>query len=120
MVKNHNKRPLSELKKNENKNKKTNEGCNSTEGFLFRGRIEDYEIGIDIGKGAYAIVKQAVHKSTNKKFAIKIYEKYKLLDPIRNNSVKTEIDILKKINHTSIVKLYEVIDTPKQVFSNKY
>lgn len=70
----------------------------------------------ELGKGAYAIVKHAVHKVTNKKFAIKIYEKYKLLDPIRKNSVKREIEILKKVDHISIVKLHEVIDTSKQVF----
>jgi MAP/microtubule affinity-regulating kinase len=52
---------------------------------------------------------------SNKKFAIKIYEKYKLLDPIRKNSVKREIEILKKVDHNSIVKLFEVIDTSKQI-----
>jgi len=74
-------------------------------------------LGKELGKGAYAIVRHAIHKGTNKKFAIKIYEKYKLLDPIRKNSVKREIEILKKVDHITIVKLHEVIDTIKQVDS---
>jgi hypothetical protein len=55
---------------------KLNEASLSTEASsAFRGRIEDYAIGKEIGKGAYAIVKQALHKPSNKKMAIKFYEK---------------------------------------------
>jgi 5'-AMP-activated protein kinase catalytic alpha subunit len=49
--------------------------------------------------------------------AIKIFDKVKLMDPVKKTVVKKEIDILKMTNHTNIVKLYEVIDTPKQVFN---
>jgi hypothetical protein len=95
---------------------KLNEASLSTEASsVFRGRIEDYAIGKEIGKGAYAIVKLAHHKPTNKKMAIKIYEKVKLLDNQRKNSVKREIQILKKLDHLNIVKLNEVIDNTKQV-----
>lgn len=88
----------------------------TTEASIFKGKIEDYTIGKEIGKGAYAIVKQATHKSTNRKFAIKIYEKVKLLDPERKGSVKREIRILKKMeHHDNIVKLIEIIETNRQV-----
>jgi MAP/microtubule affinity-regulating kinase len=70
-----------------------------------------------IGQGAYAVVKEATHKKTGKKVAIKIYDKYKLLDPQRKKSVNREIRILQRLNHPHIVKLYEVIDTAKQVHS---
>lgn len=93
-----------------------NEGSLSTEASNhFRGRLEDYAIGKEIGKGAYAIVKQALHKPTNRKVAIKIYEKVKLLDSQRKNSVKREISILKRIDNQYIVKLVEMIDNSKQV-----
>lgn len=82
---------------------------------MFRGRVEDYTIGKEIGKGAYAIVKQSVHKPTGKKLAIKIYEKLKLMDPLRKSAVKREILILKKLDHENVIRLYEVIDTAKQV-----
>lgn len=95
---------------------KLNEASLSTEASsIFRGRLEDYAIGKEIGKGAYAVVKQGLHKPTNKKVAIKIYEKIKLLDTQRKNSVKREITILKKLEHSNIVKLHEVIDNTKQV-----
>ena len=37
-----------------------------------------YEIGEEIGKGAYAKLKIAINKITKEKFAIKIYEREKL------------------------------------------
>ena len=46
---------------------------------------------------------------------MKIYEKYKLLDQSKKNAVNREINIMKKANHKSIVKLKEVINTNKQV-----
>ena len=42
--------------------------------------LEDYSLGKDIGKGAYAIVKEAVHKTTGIRVAIKFYDKTKLAD----------------------------------------
>ena len=54
-------------------------------------------------------------KSTKEKYAMKIYEKYKLLDQSKKNAVNREINIMKKANHKSIVKLKEVINTNKQV-----
>lgn len=56
-----------------------------------------------------------IHKPTNKKVAIKIYEKYKLLDPQRRKSVRREIKLMEKLNHPNIIKLYEAIDTSRQV-----
>lgn len=83
---------------------------------IFKNKIEDYQIGKEIGKGAYAIVKSVTHKPTNKKFAIKFYEKVKLLDPEKKGSVKREIQILKKMEkHENIVNLIEVIETNRQV-----
>ena len=78
-------------------------------------RLEDYTFGEEIGKGAYAVVKKAIHNPTKEIFAIKIYEKSRLIDLQKKNSVKKEIQILKKINHKNIVKLYEIIQTTHQV-----
>jgi hypothetical protein len=110
-------RPKTGHKKYETEYKVHETSLSTQASSLFKGKIEDYAIGKEIGKGAYAIVKQALHKPTNRKVAVKIYEKSKLLDPQRNSSVKREIQILKKIDHVNIVKLHEVIDTPKQVKS---
>lgn len=80
-----------------------------------QGCIEDYAIGKLIGTGAYAAVKAAMLKSEGKKYALKIYEKYRLTDPSKKKNVDREIDILKKLNHPHIVKMYDVIETSKQL-----
>lgn len=82
----------------------------------FRGKIEDYIIGKEIGKGSYAIVKKGLNRNSNRKVAIKIYDKISLFDPQKKSSVKKEIEILKICDHENIVKLYEVIDTSKFMY----
>ena len=77
--------------------------------------LEEFTLGKLIGTGAYASVKLAVSKTEGKKFALKIYEKYRLTDPSKKKNVAREIEILKKIGHPNIVKMFEVIETPKQL-----
>ena len=64
--------------------------------------VGEYTIGRQVGQGAYAQVKEAIHKSTGKKYAIKIYEKFRLQDTQRKRSVNNEINILKKIDHMAL------------------
>ena len=80
------------------------------------GLITDYVIGKDIGKGAYAVVKYAIHKSTNRKVAIKIYDKSKFMDQNKLKNVQREIQILHKLNHPNILKLYESIETETYIY----
>ena len=79
-------------------------------------KISNYSIIGQIGKGAYAVVKQGVEKKTGKKIAVKIYEKYQLADSQKKANVNREISLLKRLNHPNILKLYEVIDTPRQLY----
>ena len=60
-------------------------------------------------------MKLAVSKKNNQQVAIKVYDKYKLMDPQRKKSVLREIKILSQIRHENILKLYEVIETTRQV-----
>ena len=87
-----------------------------TNTHIFNGKIEDYLITKELGKGSYAVVKLAKHKITKDKYAIKIYTKESLLDPQKRNTVKNEINILKQLNHLNIMKLYEVIDSSKYLY----
>ena len=82
---------------------------------IFTGNIEEYRLGQEIGKGSFATVKLAIQKQTGDKFAIKIYDKNKLVDNARRGTVKREIQILKKLNSKYTIKLYEVIETTKYV-----
>jgi MAP/microtubule affinity-regulating kinase len=64
-----------------------------------------------IGKGSYAIVKLGKERTTGELFAIKIYDKYKLLQPHRRKNLKREIQILNKLDHPSIITLFKTIET---------
>jgi serine/threonine protein kinase len=79
--------------------------------FSQKSSLDEYIIGKQIGQGAYAVVRCGLNKVTNRKVALKIYKKYKLMDPNRRKSVKREIKLLEKMNNFHIIKLYEVIDT---------
>jgi len=75
--------------------------------------LDFYDIGKDIGKGAFSVVKEGVNKATGKKVAIK---------SIRTKFIKTkllmrEIDIMKKVgNHPAILKLYEVFESKNYLY----
>ena len=83
---------------------------------IFNGKIEDYLITKELGKGSYAIVKLAVNKNDKKKYAIKIYSRESLLDPQKRNTIKNEINILKQLDNINIMKIYEEIYTPKYLY----
>ena len=87
----------------------------SKENLATSSRMDKYAIGKIIGQGAYAVVKEAVDKTTNEKVAIKIYEKSSLIEPLRRDSVDREIKIVKKISHPHILNLIETVDTPKHL-----
>ena len=78
--------------------------------------INDYELGPIIGIGSYAEVKLGIHKITRKKYAIKIYQKDTLDDEDKKNCIKNEIYILNQLDHENIMKLYDIINTPKYLF----
>ena len=78
-------------------------------------KISNYEIGKVIGRGAYATVKICKNKITQEKFAMKIYEKKILSDNIKKKCIAREIEILKKLNHPNIVKLYDTIISDKNI-----
>ena len=83
---------------------------------IFNGKIDDYLITKELGRGTYAIVKLATHKITKQKYAMKVYTKELLLDPQKRNAVKNEVAVLKNLNHDNIMKLYEVIDTSNNLY----
>ena len=58
-----------------------------------------------MGTGAYGLVKVA--KCKGNMYAIKIYEKYRLLDMKKRRRVYMEASILKKLKpHKNIIRLY--------------
>ncbi len=78
-------------------------------------RLKSFKLIKKLGAGSYARVTQATDKLNNQ-YAIKIYEKYKLVEGHRRKNLRREISIMNKLNHKSIIKLYNVIETKRQVF----
>ena len=70
-----------------------------------------YKFDKILGKGNFAKVHLAWRKDNNKIFAIKTIEKRKILEHPRNlNSMYLEIQVMRKLNHPNIIKLYEVYE----------
>ena len=103
-------------KNNKNNTNYNSEMVGSDKKNIFNGKIENYLITKELGKGSCAVVKKAIHKITKEKFAIKIYTKEFLLDPQKRSVVKNEINILKHLDNKYIMKLYEEIDTPDYLY----
>jgi MAP/microtubule affinity-regulating kinase len=83
--------------------------------------INSYILDKVLGFGAYASVKLAKLKSDPTPdnpvwYAIKTYEKYKLIEPQKMKNVQREISLLTKLQHPNIIRLFCSIDTPKQIY----
>jgi len=76
---------------------------------------EKYDLGKVIGRGAFSVVKVGVRKSNKNKYAVKCISK-KLIDKKELTLLEREIDIMQKLQHTNIIGLVEVIDTPETLY----
>jgi len=78
--------------------------------------VGHYKLDKTLGLGAFGKVKLAQHLVTNQKVAIKILNKGKIRHMEMVEKVRREINILKMCTHPHIIRLYEVIDTPSDIF----
>jgi calcium-dependent protein kinase len=76
---------------------------------LKKGNIRDnYTIGRKLGAGSFGFVREAIHKGTGYKRAIKTIHKETLTEDMKAHSrFFAEVDILSRADHPNIVKLYE-------------
>ena len=73
-------------------------------------------MGKVIGEGTFGKVRLGTHSLTGEKVAIKVLEKNRITDLADVERVVREIHILKLIRHPNIIQLYEIIETPKQLY----
>jgi 5'-AMP-activated protein kinase catalytic alpha subunit len=78
--------------------------------------LGNYRLGKTLGIGAFGKVKLAHHIITGLKVAVKILNKGKIKHMEMAEKVRREINILKMCTHPHICRLYEVIDTPSDIF----
>ena len=107
------------------KNYKSNIPYNSNSPALSRSldytpirtaKIGKYVIKGTIGTGSFGKVKLGEHEVTGHKVAVKILNKVKLRNMEICGKVRREVQFLKLLRHPHIIKLYEVISTPTDVF----
>mmetsp|Transcript_28725 Transcript_28725/g.48266 ORF Transcript_28725/g.48266 Transcript_28725/m.48266 type:complete len:394 (+) Transcript_28725:58-1239(+) len=69
---------------------------------------QKYEKGPELGRGAFSVVYEATSRRSNRKYAVKIIEKKNVgQDMVR---LRTEIEILKRVQHPNIIRLKEIIE----------
>jgi len=83
--------------------------------FLFaRGIKKIYDFKETLGSGTFATVKLGVHKKTGEKFAIKVIDKSNIGD--FEDSLKTEVDVMKSVNHPNIICMKEIFDSSDKLY----
>ncbi|KAJ3354230.1 Map microtubule affinity-regulating kinase [Entophlyctis luteolus] len=78
--------------------------------------IGNYEILKTVGEGSFAKVKVAVHRITKQKVALKIIDKDRLPDEYSLKNIHREAQIMRLLDHPSVIQLYEVMETKKELF----
>ncbi|XP_041004441.1 SNF1-related protein kinase catalytic subunit alpha KIN10 isoform X3 [Juglans microcarpa x Juglans regia] len=89
----------------------TGPGGNDLDVFL-----RNYKLGKTLGIGSFGKVKIAEHILTGHKVAVKILNRRKIRNMEMEEKVRREIKILRLFMHPHIIRLYEVVDTPADIY----
>jgi serine/threonine protein kinase len=76
---------------------------------------DEYTLGKELGAGTFSVVREATHKATGEKFAIKCIKRAQLSSEDLTALV-AEVKILREMQHPHIVKLYDVFQEDKYFF----
>ncbi|KAL0241617.1 hypothetical protein GEMRC1_006852 [Eukaryota sp. GEM-RC1] len=79
-------------------------------------RVGNYSLGSVIGEGTFGKVRKATHIPTSAKVAMKVLEKSKIHDNADIERITREIRILRLLNHPNLIRLLEVIDSPRHLY----
>jgi serine/threonine protein kinase len=72
-------------------------------------------LGIVLGQGGFAVVREAVHKQTHQRVAVKIFEK-RGLEQKDLNDLQREIAISQRLRHPHLIQLIDVYETETHVY----
>jgi len=68
-----------------------------------------------LGAGSFAVVRRATHKGKGKDYAVKIIHKTSL-SPDELSTLNDEVEILQKISHQHIIKLFDIYETSSNFY----
>ncbi|XP_018488830.1 SNF1-related protein kinase catalytic subunit alpha KIN10 [Raphanus sativus] len=92
------------------------EGSGGGRGGGVESILPNYKLGRTLGIGSFGRVKIAEHSLTGHKVAIKILNRRKIKNMEMEEKVRREIKILRLFMHPHIIRLYEVIETPTDIY----
>lgn len=77
------------------------------------GRLADFEMGKQLGSGHFSTVMFATRKADGLKCAIKVMKK-----PAQSMQLQldAEIEIMRRIDHPTVVKLFDVFESEDKVY----
>ncbi|KAI3942917.1 hypothetical protein MKW92_042524 [Papaver armeniacum] len=76
--------------------------------------VGDYIVGKQIGSGSFSVVWHARHRVHGLEVAIKEIVMDRLSKKLQDNLLQ-EIEILRKINHPNIIRLFDIIEVPGRI-----
>ncbi|CAD5224115.1 unnamed protein product [Bursaphelenchus okinawaensis] len=76
-----------------------------------------YQIFADemLGSGQFGIVYGGIHRKTGKHVAVKLIDKLKFPSN-KEAALRTEVEILQKVKHPSVVEFQQMLETPDRIF----
>jgi len=78
-------------------------------------KIEDvYDIGKELGRGAFSVVKTCTHKATGLEYAVKVIRKENVKQDIHRLAI--EMQVLESVKHPNIIELKEVFETDEMLY----
>ncbi|KAJ1569700.1 hypothetical protein HK405_006526 [Cladochytrium tenue] len=77
--------------------------------------FERYYISKGLGEGTYGKVKLAIDLETGDKVALKVMRKTAVKQKDHIKRIKREIRIMRLVNHPHIAKLYDVLETDREI-----
>ncbi|GLU05178.1 hypothetical protein SLE2022_222910 [Rubroshorea leprosula] len=80
-------------------------------------QLGKYEIGRTLlGEGNFGKVKLARHVDSGLQFAVKVFEKNKIVSPKINEQIIREIATLKLLKHPNVIRLHEVLASKTKIY----
>jgi len=74
-----------------------------------------YEVGDELGRGAFSVVKAGVNRKTRDRVAIKIIDRNDVGKDYEKN-LRMEMDILRRVDHPNIIALHEMIEAGNKLY----
>ena len=78
--------------------------------------LRGYRPGRTLGIGSFSKVKAAEHITSGRRVAIKVLNRAKIRALDMEEKVLREVKILRLFRHPHVIKLYEVLETPTDIF----